>query len=1261
MSGSANASSGFTVFSARIPASAVVDPYVYYYVQVTDGTQSATLPTNDPVGGPIAVAILPNVAPVISHSTLSGAVAGQSVNIDFTAEDVTNRVERATVFYRRAGTPSFTVSGVTSGTPVVVGSVTIPSATVTGAGLEYYIEAEDDFGSTASFGSASNPVQVVVSSIAMPAGQRDFGSLRIYANSFVDDVQGNTTASGNVQIGHITGAPILGISGSVVLDPTAQTVKPFADTLVSILNIKLRGDLPARNFQVFRGRFTIRAGGAEPALAMESGTSLFRLVGNLPFLFPFAENLIKIEDDKIVLEDASFQLTRGVASIFSIGNIELSQQGQSTSVLKVGTPPGTDGLPLGSSTWTLKELNLELDAIQGTVKGSASFSIAAFLAGDVGGTVGFQIEPFALNTFGVTLPLSSALKKLLSFPPPPQPVQVMFKSASVLVDNIATALPMSLTVGGQAKVSNSLFLDPIEEKIMGVDLLSGGVSVGVDTSLKVVLAGNLNLLESFELAAAKAEFSGSGAKLEGSVNLVQVLVGRLLLNAGVAGNYFELNGSQLATLQIPPAAPFIGGTRLASQQVSNLLRIGSSGIQKAEFTTSTSLFWLDVGIRLDITDYRDPDLFITAGNESFQVLSVDSDSPSIRALAVTNSISVPPGLDYIMIRVRSDQNVAPDFSLKLPGGGTLTAAGIQLDSADPFSTPNVGDAFFSANAAAGEAYYALRNPAPGSYEYTIDNDAVLGGFQVSLITSNQVPTLAFSEPTTGFAWDQSSPIPIVFQVTDPEDEPVVDLYFDTDTSGNDGSPIAQGLLSGQVSSYNWEINQNALSSGTYFVYARVDDGVNAPVFFYNSKPIALTNPLAPATPTNLQLTPGEGQLTLSWDPILDADLVAYRVLLSRTAGDGYYEISASADRATQYTFENLASGVTYELAVISVNEATLESAPSMSLTGAPTGDVLESGSDLTFDLLGTTLLENADEADLSVTVNNEGGELVYSYRVSVYFGGLTDAHKVGEVLGGEIPAGGVLSHHFTFSSLSVASVSDQIYVKIEDVILPDTNPLNNVLVIDSQLPLNSGGDVGLIVSVDPASLTPSGALEIDLQTGYFEHRVTVSNSGSANSGPLRLDVAGLPPGVGVSGATGVDPATGAYFIIFNEGIDGNTTVEFILNYIAPDRALIFNDDLSVTVVQSASAEPTPLGAPISAQLSLQASGSSIVMLFSGVEPGRTYYLQYSPDLVDWTTSPVPFVSLNTQLQIVDSGPPLTPTAPVAAGEVPARFYRLISE
>ncbi|QJD83895.1 DUF4832 domain-containing protein [Cohnella herbarum] len=76
------------------------------------------------------------------------------------------------------------------------------------------------------------------------------------------------------------------------------------------------------------------------------------------------------------------------------------------------------------------------------------------------------------------------------------------------------------------------------------------------------------------------------------------------------------------------------------------------------------------------------------------------------------------------------------------------------------------------------------------------------------------------------------------------------------------------------------------------------------------------DPVVPEAPANLQASPGNSQVTLTWD--ISAGASSYTVLRSATSGSGYAQI-ASGLTSTSYTNTGLTNGTTYYYVVRAVN------------------------------------------------------------------------------------------------------------------------------------------------------------------------------------------------------------------------------------------------------------------------------------------------------------------------------------------------------
>src|SRR5215210_3967278 len=106
----------------------------------------------------------------------------------------------------------------------------------------------------------------------------------------------------------------------------------------------------------------------------------------------------------------------------------------------------------------------------------------------------------------------------------------------------------------------------------------------------------------------------------------------------------------------------------------------------------------------------------------------------------------------------------------------------------------------------------------------------------------------------------------------------------------------------------------------------------------SSQPTALVeaepDTTAPAAPSGLTATPGDGSVALDWDDNAEPDLAGYRVY--RRSADGSWPTSPlTTTTASNYTNSGLTNGTSYTYRVTAVDGSGNESAPSASVSATP--------------------------------------------------------------------------------------------------------------------------------------------------------------------------------------------------------------------------------------------------------------------------------------------------------------------------------------
>lgn len=151
----------------------------------------------------------------------------------------------------------------------------------------------------------------------------------------------------------------------------------------------------------------------------------------------------------------------------------------------------------------------------------------------------------------------------------------------------------------------------------------------------------------------------------------------------------------------------------------------------------------------------------------------------------------------------------------------------------------------------------LSNPIPGDWTLRIPNEVGLGQVAMHGFFEIPDPTLAITSLTPG-----TSEITVGYDATSTESTATVAFYFDTDNVGFNGELIAADLTAnGSGLAYNW--NTTGVPAGTYYVYGRIDDGINPAVFVYSPMTVTIANQ-APVVSAIANQTVNEGDtLTLT--------------------------------------------------------------------------------------------------------------------------------------------------------------------------------------------------------------------------------------------------------------------------------------------------------------------------------------------------------------------------------------------------------------
>jgi alpha-tubulin suppressor-like RCC1 family protein len=172
------------------------------------------------------------------------------------------------------------------------------------------------------------------------------------------------------------------------------------------------------------------------------------------------------------------------------------------------------------------------------------------------------------------------------------------------------------------------------------------------------------------------------------------------------------------------------------------------------------------------------------------------------------------------------------------------------------------------------------------------------------------------------------------------------------------------------------------------------------------------------------------------------------------------------------------------------------------------------------------------------------------------------------------------------------------------------------------------------------------------QTGLMNHVVRVFNRNSIAFPAVRLIIHGLTPDATVYNASGTN-SQGQPYVQYNQTLEPGAAIDMTIEYHVPSRS-IPTTTLTGEVVPAAM-PPSPVGAAQAVTRSLRLEDKSYLIDFRTLI-NRTYYIQYSGDLVSWKTAYPAVIGTGNGLQWVDNGPPKTESNPSTQ---PDRFYRVL--
>ena len=567
---------------------------------------------------------------------------------------------------------------------------------------------------------------------------------------------------------------------------------------------------------------------------------------------------------------------------------------------------------IGSSGYNLQNAWLEFDTQQQRFYGGATLGVPKLftIEAEVGMMSGY------LNR--VYMAAENINKPILYGPPPAAVPIVYLQRIGAGLDELMPEPPpvilqgdMALSAGPQWQIDNKTYY-----------AVRGEIEVVINTGGRLEGTGRVLVIsDDGELASASVVLEkDKGIEFSGQLRIVGILdvTGRMRVD-----NHKNFNGSLNGSICAPEQWWLIGGECF-----------GSITATMENTYLSTSVDWRFVTVRVTYD-----------GNDwSFGAKTLESPSlPSYAAVKdgagtwrvgtnlkviggyisdQENLIKGSPGILGIET-VTLDQNTAYavfqitwtnpediDITLTAPDGTTYTPA------------YSGSDVFYNKNLNINEAYYAVKNPSQGVWQVNMPDTPDIGAYTVQLIVPNEMPDIDITAP---LADTNDNPVHISWSASDPDDDAVISLYYDTDERDFDGHLIETALREDTIDEYFWDTAH--VPNGVYYIYAKIDDGYNAPVYIYASGRAIVSHAVAPPAPQAVTMVPASSSINLSWDPSTGA--TGYRIYYTPVGGIQQDPFVVDAGNETQFNLTGLNSGWEYMVSITAYDAEGIESDTSL--------------------------------------------------------------------------------------------------------------------------------------------------------------------------------------------------------------------------------------------------------------------------------------------------------------------------------------------
>jgi hypothetical protein len=146
----------------------------------------------------------------------------------------------------------------------------------------------------------------------------------------------------------------------------------------------------------------------------------------------------------------------------------------------------------------------------------------------------------------------------------------------------------------------------------------------------------------------------------------------------------------------------------------------------------------------------------------------------------------------------------------------------------------------------------VNEPEAGAWQVMLDDTTGLGSVDMAALVPDPIPAVSIVDVTGGLLRE---PVEVQVAASWPGSEGTVALFYDTEGDGFDGVLIADGLSVGDGGLIHYRWDTSHLAAGEYYLYARVIDEVNPPVYGYAADSLQITDPVPEVTSLSASPTP----------------------------------------------------------------------------------------------------------------------------------------------------------------------------------------------------------------------------------------------------------------------------------------------------------------------------------------------------------------------------------------------------------------------